>query len=35
MGVSGDDYETKWLAVRKKHLEAAGMSVPFPEPLGG
>lgn len=35
MGVSGDEYETKWLAIRKKHLEAAGLSVPFPEPLGG
>ena len=35
MGVSGDDYETSWLAVRKKHLEAAGMAVPFAEPLDG
>jgi hypothetical protein len=35
MKVSGDDYETKWLAVRKQHLEAAGMPVPFPKPLEG
>ncbi len=33
MGVSGDDYETKWLEVRAKHLSDAGMSVPFAEPL--
>jgi TRAP transporter TAXI family solute receptor len=35
MKITGNDYETKWLAVRKQHLEAAGMSVPFPKPLEG
>ena len=35
MGVSGDDYEVKWLEVRKKHLEAAGLDVPFQTPLEG
>ena len=33
MGVSGDDYEAKWLEVRAKHLSDADMSVPFAEPL--
>lgn len=33
MGVSGDDYEKKWLEVRAKHLTEAGMSVPFRDPL--
>ena len=35
MTVSEAEYEVKWLAVRRKHLEAAGMAVPFPEPLEG
>jgi TRAP transporter TAXI family solute receptor len=33
MGISGDDYETKWLSVRAKHLKDAGMQVPFSKPL--
>ena len=33
--VSQDEFETKWLEVRKKHLEDAGFSVPFPKPLEG
>jgi len=33
MGVSGDDYEIKWLEVRAKHLSDADMAVPFGEPL--
>jgi len=34
MDVSGDMYETKWLEVRAKHLNEAGMAVPFAEPFG-
>ncbi len=33
MGVSGDDFETKWLETRAKHLNEAGLPVPFKEPL--
>lgn len=32
--VPDDKFEAGWLAVRAKHLQAAGMAVPFAEPLG-
>lgn len=35
MSVTEDEYEAKWLEIRRKHLEEAGMPVPFKEPLGG
>ena len=35
MNVDEKSYESKWLDVRKQHLEAAGMPVPFPKPLEG
>ncbi|MCA8927852.1 MAG: TAXI family TRAP transporter solute-binding subunit [Alphaproteobacteria bacterium] len=33
MGVTGDAFEAKWLETRAQHLKAAGLSVPFAEPL--
>ncbi len=33
MDVSSDDYEAKWLETRAKHLNDAGMDVPFQKPL--
>ncbi len=35
MDVPEDQHELKWLEIRAKHLEAAGLSVPFREPLEG
>lgn len=32
--VPDDKFEAAWLAARAKHLSAAGMAVPFAEPLG-
>ena len=33
MDVSEDDFESKWMEVRAKHLDEAGLEAPFSEPL--
>lgn len=35
MEVSEDEFESKWLEIRAKHLNEAGMEVPFETPLEG